>query len=195
MHIPPLETLIHQYGYLALLVGTFLEGETIVILAGIAAHRGYLDIRLVALAALVGSFCGDQFYFYIGKWKGQQFLYRYDKYRSRVDRVRKFLYKHQNLLILGFRFVYGVRNVTPFVLGAAGVGPMRYLVLNALGAAVWALSFSLAGYYFGKVVEQVLEQFKLYEMYILGGLAAAAATAWIVRQVRQGRKKKAGPGA
>jgi membrane protein DedA with SNARE-associated domain len=189
MNIPPLETLIHQYGYLALVVGTFLEGETIVILAGLAAHRGYLSLPLVILAAFAGSFSGDQFYFFIGKWKGQQFLYRYEKYRTRVDRVRKFLYKHQNLLILGFRFVYGVRNVTPFVLGAANVDTRRYVILNAIGAAVWAAAFSLAGYSCGRVVERVLDDFKTYEMYILGGIVLIAAGAWVFRQVRRSRTK------
>lgn len=51
--------LIAAHGYWALALGAFLEGETILVLAGVAAHRGYLDLRLVILVAFAGSLLGD----------------------------------------------------------------------------------------------------------------------------------------
>jgi len=50
-----LEIFIETYGYLALLVGTSFEGETFLILAGFAAHQGYLDIPWVILVAFIGN--------------------------------------------------------------------------------------------------------------------------------------------
>ncbi len=63
-----LESFIQTYGYLALLVGTFLEGETILVLAGFAAHLGYLNLPWVILVAFVGTLSGDQLFFYLGRW-------------------------------------------------------------------------------------------------------------------------------
>lgn len=54
------ESELIKYGYAALAVGTFLEGETILVIAGFLAHRGYLSMDLVILSAFLGTFFGDQ---------------------------------------------------------------------------------------------------------------------------------------
>jgi membrane protein DedA with SNARE-associated domain len=71
-----LEDLIRHYGYLTILVATVLEGETVVLLGGFAAHRGYLDLAGVMAAAFAGSVAGDQLYFEIGRRKGLAFIER-----------------------------------------------------------------------------------------------------------------------
>jgi membrane protein DedA with SNARE-associated domain len=58
------ENVIIQFGYPAILVGTFLEGETILVIAGMAAHRGYLDLPVVIGAAFIGTLFGDQLFFF-----------------------------------------------------------------------------------------------------------------------------------
>ena len=58
-----LEYLILTYGYAALLIGTFFEGETILIIGGLTAHLGYLQLPLVMVIAFIGSFSGDQVFF------------------------------------------------------------------------------------------------------------------------------------
>lgn len=66
-----MEALVARYGYLAVLVGTFLAGGTILVLAGFAAHRGWLELPFVLLAAFAGSAAGDQFYFTIDRRRGR----------------------------------------------------------------------------------------------------------------------------
>ncbi len=56
-------SIIENYEYAAILIGTFLEGETILVLAGLAAHQGYLVLTWVILAAFLGSLGGDQLFF------------------------------------------------------------------------------------------------------------------------------------
>ena len=58
-----LQSIIENYGYAAILIGTFLEGETILVLAGLAAHQGYLELTGVIFSAFLGSLCGDQLFF------------------------------------------------------------------------------------------------------------------------------------
>lgn len=62
-----LDQLIDTYGYWAILVGTLLEGETILLLGGFAAYQGYLALPWVILAAFIGAFCGDQLFFFLGE--------------------------------------------------------------------------------------------------------------------------------
>jgi membrane protein DedA with SNARE-associated domain len=75
--------LVSHYGYVALVVGTFFEGETILVAAGFAAHGGYLKLQWVILGAFLGSLAGDQFYFFVGRMKGKAFLHRRPAWRLR----------------------------------------------------------------------------------------------------------------
>jgi len=158
MSIEFLKHIIGQYGYLALFIGTFLEGETILLLAGFAAHSPEfnLDIRLVILAAFAGSLAGDQTAFFIGRHFGRRLIERSEKWRNRADRVHAMLKKYHEILILSFRFFYGLRNLTPFVLGTAEITIHKFFFLNALGAGIWAVTFALTGYVFGSLLENVL---------------------------------------
>lgn len=177
------QSLIEQYGYAAVLIGTFFEGEAVLIIAGFLANQGYLKLAGVVVAAFAGAMLGDQLYFHIGRWKGQPFIESRPTLKYHSQRVASLLHSHQNKLILGFRFVYGIRTVTPFVLGASGVSPTRFLILNTIGALLWALAIGVAGFYFGKVLELMLGQLKDYEMLILGSMAGISLIAWLSRRL------------
>jgi membrane protein DedA with SNARE-associated domain len=73
---------------------------------------------------------------------------------------------------LGFRFIYGIRNVTPFVIGASRLSPLKFFILNFLGALIWAVSFGLIGYQFGDIAERVMGDVAQYQGYLLMALVA-----------------------
>ena len=176
-----LERLVATYGYAAVFVGTFLEGETILVLAGFFAFRGYLDLPAVVLLAFAGTYAGDQLYFHLGRTGGARALASRPRWKARADAVFALLQRHDTALILGFRFLYGIRTVTPFVLGASGIRPLRFLALNGLGAAAWAVAFGTLGYFFGHAIEAALDEVKRYEGWVLLGVAAAGAALWFFR--------------
>lgn len=185
-----LQQLIIDYGYIALFIGTFLEGETILVIAGFLAHSGYLDLHLAILSAFLGTFAGDQTFFYLGRWKGIAFLEKRPLWHSKTDKVFEMLHKHQIKVVLGFRFLYGVRNVTPFVIGASRMHPLKFFSLNFLGAMIWAISFGYMGYTFGDLAEAILGRIQQYEMYILGGLLVIAGLLfWHTTHTRAEREK------
>lgn len=183
-----LEQLLAQYGYFALLLGTLLEGETIVIIAGFLADRGYLELRWVIVVAFAGTLVADQFFFHLGRRGGLKALQRRPTWEARLSKVRPLVQRHQTWAILGFRFLYGLRTVTPFALGTMGIRPRRFFVLNALGAAVWATVFSVLGYLLGSTLELVIERVHRYEMVVVVALAIAGAAAGILLWRRQGRR-------
>ncbi len=174
-----LEHLVTNYGYIGVLIGTFLEGKTILVIAGFMSHRGYLELPLVILAAFTGTLAGDQLYFYIGRIKDKAFLEKRPKWQPKVNRVQNLLVKHQTLLILGFRFIYGVRTVTPFILGMSKVSPLKYLLLNICGALLWAIVFGVAGYYFGFTLELLAGKIKKYEIFIILGMIIVSILFWL----------------
>jgi len=188
MSLETLTELIRQYGYIAILIGTFLEGETILILGGFAAHMGYLDLPLVIASALAGSFSGDQLYFYIGRHFGPKIIARRLSWQEGAEKVYKHLHRHQNLLILTFRFFYGFRNVTPFVVGSARVSRARFFALNLIGAVIWSFSFGYAGFLFGEAFNLYIDNFQRYQMYVLLALAALGLFIWLFTLLRHRRR-------
>lgn len=183
-----IETLISTYGYAAIAVGTFFEGETILVLAGFAAHRGYLALPWVIVWAFVGTLCGDQLYFHLGRAKGARLLRKRPFWADRSARVFDLLHRHQLSLIMGFRFLYGLRTVTPFLIGMSGVSPVRFFVLNTTGAAVWAVSFGISGYLFGRVLELLIGRIEHYELLLFAALALVGIGVWCVRWLKRKRQ-------
>lgn len=191
MSIEFIKHIIEQYGYIALFVGTFLEGETILLLAGFAAQSPQfnLDLRLVMFFAFAGSLAGDQAAFFVGRHFGRRLVEKSEKWRARTERVHSMLKKYHEILILSFRFFYGLRNLTPFVLGTAEISVRKFFLLNAIGAAVWAATFALVGYLCGSLLENVLtrviDNVHHVELAILGVAALGIVVLWVVRTLRR----------
>ena len=175
-----LAALISTYGYAAIGIGTFLEGETILILGGLAAHGGYLQLEWVIASAFFGTLFGDQFYYYLGRIKGKEWLERKPIWKAKSARVFVLLDRYQIPFIIGFRFIYGLRTITPFAIGVSGISPLRYLALNALGGLLWAIVIGSAGYLFGNAIELVIGDIKRYELELLSGIAVIGALIWFI---------------
>ena len=174
--------------YLILFIGTFAEGETILILIAILAQDGTPDIRLVILSAFAGSLAGDQTWFYLGRHKGKQLLAKRPLWQHKADKVYRILERHSTWLVLGFRFLYGLRNVTPFALGMSNLKGGRFLLLNAMGAAVWAVVFGLGGYKLGDLLESSLKKDKYI---VLVCFCVVVIIVWFAKVYRNRRKNKA----
>jgi membrane protein DedA with SNARE-associated domain len=185
--------LIEQYGYIAVVVGTFFEGETILVMAGFAVHHGHLTLPGVVLSALLGSLLGDQSAFFAGRRYGARVVARFPRLRPGVERATKLLARHETALLLGFRFVYGIRLVTPIAAGLGKIKVLRFFILNLLGAVAWAVAVTTAGYVFGKGVEAVLSRAKRFEEAILIGLAVSGAVLALVSHLRRRRASTSEP--
>jgi membrane protein DedA with SNARE-associated domain len=183
--------LLQAYGYPALLLGTFLEGETIVIIAGFLAQQKLLSPPLIALCAFCGSVTSDQCMFVLGRWKGMAIIRRFAKLEKKVAKAARLLARYETPLILGFRFLYGVRNVTPVLMGVSGVNHLKFLALNIVGAAVWAVSFTAAGYFFGSAVTVFLDAVPHAGRYVFGGFVLIALAVWAWRRMR-GKRRSSG---
>jgi membrane protein DedA with SNARE-associated domain len=178
-----LEYLVRTYGYWALLAGTFLEGETILIIGGLLAKLGLLKLSTVMVIAFIGSFSGDQVYFYIGRFKGRELLKKHHKWEKRVDKIHKILERYHDLIMLGFRFVYGMRIMTPFVLGMSKqIKAIRFSILNAMGAVLWSVAISAGGYFFGYALEGFIKDVKKYEIHAVLAIFVIGAALWIVHK-------------
>ena len=168
--------------YVILFFWTLIEGETIVIVLGaLASEQGSpLSVWLIILLALVGSLTGDNLWFFFGRHKGQAFLAKRPGWKRQAEKVYRIFEHHQDWLMLGFRFLYGVRNVTPLALGVSSVSARKFVICNIIGATAWAISFTLAGYYGKRAVEEYLGYHKWH---VLGGVLLLVFVHWLTRTI------------
>jgi len=174
-----LEYILAQYGYVALFIGTFFEGEVIVVVAGILASLGYLSVGPVLATAMIATFLGDQTFFWIGRKKGSLFFEKRPHLRERAEKVYALLHDHQNKVLFGFRFLYGLRIATLIALGTSGIRQKKFLRFNILNSVVWTLIFVFGGYFFGDVFETVLKKIGFYEKQLFTALAVLGLIIWV----------------
>jgi membrane protein DedA with SNARE-associated domain len=180
-----LQALLENYGYIAVFIGALLEGETVLVMAGFAAHRGLLHLPWAIAVAAAGGFIGDQFFFALGRYRGRQILARFPSVQRQSARVEDLIYRHRTWLILGVRFMYGLRVAGPVLIGMSRVSHFEFVILNFIGALVWATVVAGAGYLFGQAVEMAMHDVRQYELELLIGIALVGALVWVVRKARQ----------
>ena len=136
--------------YAAAALWAFFEGETFVLAAAaIGATVGLIDPWILMGAVWLGSYMGDQTWFYLGRRYGPAILRRFPNSRPRVEKANALLERYGTLFILSFRFLYGIRNVASVVCGLAGYNWARFALLNFIAAGIWAGSFVAAGWFLG----------------------------------------------
>ncbi|MEO8637397.1 MAG: DedA family protein [Candidatus Taylorbacteria bacterium] len=162
-----LATLIATYGYLAVFLGAVFEGETVLVLGGLASQEGYLSLSLVFLFAFLGAFVGDLSLFLLGKYRGERIINVYPRIKNRMVKPRKLIEKHRILIAFGMRFMYGFRHVIPFSLGMSSLPTRVFILWDAAGSIIWAIGIGFVGYEFGALLETFLGKIRHYEFKII----------------------------
>lgn len=191
MHLQQiLKEYLELHGYWVLLIGTFLEGEAILLLAGYLAFRGYLDVVFVMCTAWLGSFLGDQFYFYLGRLKGRELLKRFHSIARKFREALRLIEKYGNFVAFISRYTYGFRIVLPVILGVTNLSPRTFLWINFISAFTWAVAFTSGGYLFGKSASLLLENIGNYEHYIILALFGLTFMVWCIHAGHVWKLKK-----
>ena len=139
------EELIRGWSYGAIVLGTFIEGEVVLIAAGTLCQQGVLSFPLVLLAGCAGSLAWSQCWFRLGRRLGLRSVERRVAWRARAEKICRWLGRHATVFVLGFRFIAGMGTVAPLFLGASGYPMKRFIGLDVMGAAAWTIVFSGAG--------------------------------------------------
>lgn len=174
--------LLHTYGYAAVFLITLINFSTGLVIAGFAAHQGYLNLLATLSVACLGSFVFAELYFLIACFGVAKFLTRHPESASRLEEFNlRFKSKKGRLAAcVLFRFIPGFRILMPFLLGSIRMSFLSFSIHNFIGSVVWTLIFSLLGYYFGAVASIFLKDIKHYEVYLAAAILVIAAVWWLV---------------
>lgn len=183
------ESLILQWGYFALAIGTLLEGETILIAAGAMAHKGLLSLPIVIIVAILGGFTGDVIWYFVGRKYGNPFIQKRPKLAKRVLTIQKLLDKYGVLFVLTFRFIYGIRTVAPVFLGSIHYPTKKYILLNAAGAVVWGIAFGYIGWGIGAGFKELWSRHPhIGEVLVIA--VVASIVFWILERIYSSQRQR-----
>lgn len=174
------ETLLAQYGLAAVFVGAGLEGETATVTGGLLAHEGYWPLWAAIAAAAAGSFVADQLFFLAGRrFQHHRWVTRVRK-KPGFKRAVESFEKRPIGFIFAFRFLYGLRTVSPMAAGTTRISERLFMVVNAAAAVVWAALFTGIGYLFGREFEGLMGSLRphLHWLLLAAVAIALAGFAW-----------------
>jgi membrane-associated protein len=168
-------------------VGLVAPGETAVVLGGVVAAQGEVNLLAMLLLVWLAAAAGDLASFVLGRRLGRRFLVargpRFGVTPPRLARVEDFFDRHGPKAILVGRFVGIVRAVAPFLAGSSGMRLRAFLPWSILGTAAWATTFTLVGYVFHR-------SFSAAADYVTHGAFALAVVGGVVLALRAHRVQR-----
>ncbi len=181
------ESLLHDFGYVAVFIGTFLEGEAILITAGFFASRGYLDAILVGIVAFAGAYAGHLFWFWLGRVHGVRLLDRFPKMKQHFGKGIRLFERYGAAAIIGTQWLYGLRITCAVIVGISRVSIVKFLIYQAISCAIWSVVIAALGYYFGAAVERVLGRAANVEKWGLLAIVIIAICVWLWHKRKEKR--------
>jgi membrane protein DedA with SNARE-associated domain len=186
-----LEELISRYGYIAIFILTFFEGESVLIAAGFLAYSGYLDAVVVIIVSSLASYIGHGTFFLIALYKREAFLRLIQRFvKVNLLKLESLMARYGTASIFISQWLYGFRLLSAAVLGISRMGTTKYFTFQFISCLAWAVICTYGGYFFGATLKNVLGNVKKYEPYIALGVLAAGFLIWVIRDIW--KRKNAG---
>lgn len=173
-----MEAFLQDYGILAALVGGTFQGEIVYLTAMLTVSMGYLDPYSTAVAFFIGSTARDWGTFYFARKKGEAWVNRKPKLQSRAAKISERLDRSPLLILLTYRFIYGLKMVILLVAGISKISWTKFAVLSAISNLLWILVFGALGFF---CAQEVIEKFSMlgeYTWEIIGGILLAVVLYW-----------------
>lgn len=159
-----------------LLIGFFLPGDSILFSAGlVAAAHGNINIVILITAIFLAAFFGDQVGFVIGRVVGRPYLDKRDSPRMKrlIAKSEVFYEKYGWWAVVIARYFPWIRTFVPPIAGAAKMNYYKFLSANALGAFLWGVGITLAGYYAATVPWVKSSSYAIAAFFITASLISA----------------------
>jgi membrane-associated protein len=177
------------YAETGLMVGFFLPGDSLLVIAGTFAARGDLNIWTLNLTLIIAAIAGDATGYWIGRRAGQALYSRPNSFffrREHLIKTHDFYEKHGGKTIVIARFMPIVRTFAPVVAGAAEMTYRHFAVYNVLGGLLWVTSMTLAGYFMGLVIgpEAIGKNIHLIVVIVIGLSLLPAAISFLREKMK-----------
>jgi membrane protein DedA with SNARE-associated domain len=195
-----MQPVLEHWGYLGVGGMLFLEdfgvpvpGEIMLIAAAIFAGAGQMNIAVVFVVAVLAAVIGDNIGFIVGHFGGRPLAERFGRYvfltPERLDRTENYFNRHGGKIVTVARFIDGLRQINGLLAGIGGMGWLKFLGYNALGAVLWVGTWCALGYLAGQNIVDIYNTFERYKWYVIGAIAVVVAIV-IAHRVRRRRAER-----
>ncbi len=167
-----------------------MEGESVILTASAAAAAGYLSIYKVMAVTFLGTLFADQGLYFLGFYWGKDLIELIKRKFPQTERYMEkgfgLLEKYRTAYILIFRFIYGIRIVSPILIGSRHVPFATFAFLNFIAAIIWTLISCGLGYFFGGVILGLIHRigYVLFSIFF-GIIIVGGTTIWWRRRQRK----------
>jgi membrane protein DedA with SNARE-associated domain len=188
-----LDHFLANYGYFAIfgmlmlgIVGPFIPDDTILVLSGIAVHRGQLQLGTTIGVAYAGSLCGITLSYALGRTGAIYALERYKPVERWVNchlpEVEKWFERYGKWTLFFGYFIAGVRHFTALAAGLSKVKLRTFVLYAWPGGFAWVVSFISIGYFLGAEWEQIRQRFNRGALIGAGIVLAIGVLGWYLKR-------------
>jgi membrane protein DedA with SNARE-associated domain len=192
-----IDLFLAHYGYFAIfallmlgIVGPLIPDETILVLSGIAVHRGQLELGVTIAVAFAGSLCGITLSFTLGRTGAIYVLERFAPFNRWVGRhlpqVESWFERYGKWTLFFGYFIAGLRHFTALAAGMSKVKVRTFMAYAYPGGLVWVVCFISIGYYLGAEWEQLSRRFNRGVLIAAAVVVAVGLAGWLLRRKRAG---------
>ena len=189
-------TLVESIGPWAIALGAGFEGETAAVAGGVMAHHQLFPLWAAFLATALGAFGADQLFFQLGRrFRERPFVVHARQKRAFAIAVR-FIERYPTGFILAYRFLYGLRVVSPVAIGLSSIRWRRFAALNVLSSILWSAIFTTIGFLFGPTVTRMIHKLAPYKTELLIALPIPGACLllwWLWRRRKKALRERENP--
>ncbi len=180
------------FGEAALFIGFVLPGETSVIIAGVVASQGHVNIGALCVLVVVAAVVGDSVGYAVGSRYGERLLQIpvVRNRRASIDRALAGLQRRGPVYVFVGRFTAFLRAVMPGLAGMSKMHYRRFLIANALGGLIWGVSFTLLGYFAGSALTRIEKYASWLGLTLLILMIGAFVTFHFLRKRREASGEK-----
>jgi membrane protein DedA with SNARE-associated domain len=170
----------------AAFAGLLIPGESLVLASGFFAHLGILHLAPVMIAAALGAVAGDNIGYFLGSRLGREWLLRrgsrFGLRKRSLARVERFFERQGPKAVFFGRFVGFARALVPFVAGASEMPYRKFVVYDAIGAALWTIGFVTLGYVVGASWQAAEKWISRSGLVVAGIVLVAVTVVWFRRR-------------
>ena len=145
------------YGYIGLFLYSLGGGFIALVGAGVLSFMGKMDLSLSIMIAFFANALGDVLLFYMARYQKSTMMEGIKKHRRKLALAHIMMKKYGSWIILIQKFIYGIKTLIPIAIGLTKYDFKKFLILNIVSAAIWALSVGIGSYYSGNALIKFAE--------------------------------------
>jgi len=165
---------VEQYGYWAVFIWTFIEGESVFIAAAALAAADLMQPWKVIVTAACGAFAGHMAFFALGRWKGMAIIESFPFLQHHHPKANLILDRYAHWSIFIFQYLYGTRIVAAILFGCSSIEFWRFFILQIINCISWAFIIYAIGHALGMAGMAILHRFGIIGLFVVIGCAALA---------------------